>query len=389
MSGGEVPYDSGKPAERRAVTRRLRLERARAASEERYRLATEAVGGVVYEWTVETNQVVYSSGLYQTTGYQPDEAGSDCKWRLNLIHPDDRGRHQTRFSEHRANHKPLFECAYRLLHRDGGIRHVLERARLIFDERGELSRVIGCTVDVTGARLLEEEMRYAQKMEAVGRLAGGIAHDFNNLLTIILGTTSLVANRIAEGDPLREDIEILRAAAKRASTIVDQLLTFSRRRSYAPRKIVLDETIQASMPMVRSIIGEKIEFVTSLEAGEAMIYADRLQLEQALLSLVINARDAMPAGGKLTIATRQAKSAAGGAGVEIEIHDTGTGIPADVFPRIFEPFFTTKGPEEGTGLGLAVTHTIVEQMRGTIRVDSHVGQGTRVIVHVPCVQADR
>jgi two-component system cell cycle sensor histidine kinase/response regulator CckA len=388
MSPAQTSIIIGTPSERVAVTQRLRLERARASSEERYRLATEAVGGLVYEWTVETEQVVRSAGLYHVTGYHPEEATPHRKWWLSRIHPDDIVRQQASFAEHRVNQKPLFEYEYRIIHRDGSVRHVLERSRLVFNEEGKLIRVVGCTVDMTAAKLLEEEIRYSQKMEAVGRLAGGIAHDFNNLLTIILGTTQLVANGLTEEDPLREDIEILRIAAKKASSIVDQLLTFSQRRSYSPRKIALDESIQALIPMVRPIVGGRVELATNLGAGDAMIYADSVQLEQAILNLVINARDAMPTGGRLTITTRQSTAAGSGDEVEIEICDTGIGIPDDVLPRIFEPFFTTKGPDEGTGLGLAVTHGIIEQMGGTIRVDSNVDQGTQVLLLLPSVKSE-
>lgn len=388
MSPGQSSSKAGKTAQRPAVIQRLRLERARAASEERYRLATEAIGGLVYEWTIATDQVVRSAGLFQITGYHPEEVSSERKWWLRRIHPDDFARQQATYAYHEANQKPLFKCEYRIIHRDGSIRHVLERSRLVFDERGRLIRVVGCTVDVTAAKLLEEEIRHAQKMEAIGRLAGGIAHDFNNLLTIILGTTTLVAQRVAEGDPLGEDIKILQTAAKRASTIVEQLIAFSRRRPYALRKLVFDKAIQSSMQIVRSLAGCNIELVSNLGAGTATIHADAVQLEQALLNLVINARDAMPAGGRLTITTRHVTSASGDSDVEIEVCDTGIGIPDDVLPRIFEPFFTTKGPEEGTGLGLVVTHAIVEQMRGAIRVDSHVGRGTRMVVRLPCIKTE-
>jgi CheY-like chemotaxis protein len=237
----------------------------------------------------------------------------------------------------------------------------------------------------------------AQKMEAVGRLAGGIAHDFNNLLTVIAGRCDLVLHRLRPDDPVRRDVELIKRVGERAATLTRQLLAFSRKQVLQTRVLALDHVVTDLEPMLQRLVGEPIELVTAVAPGVGRVEADPAQIEQVVLTLVVNARDAMPRGGRITIAVADVEldaafvaanpGATAGAHVELAVGDTGDGIAAEVQPRIFEPFFTTKEPGKGTGLGLAMVYGIVKQHQGTIVVDSAPGHGTTFRVYLRRVAA--
>jgi len=239
---------------------------------------------------------------------------------------------------------------------------------------------------------LREQLRQAQKLEAIGRLAGGVAHDFNNILTSILSTAGLAAEELPAGHPLRADLEQISADGRRAADLTRQLLAFARKEVVAPKLILVDERVAAMAKMLRRVLGENVLLETHLSAAGAMVRLDPGQLEQVVLNIAVNARDAMPGGGRLVITT--AALAAGEAGasgrpaapvgqVVLSARDSGVGIPAEVLPHIFEPFFTTKGPGRGTGLGLATCHGIVAQAGGELFVESRPGEGTCIEVHLP------
>ncbi|MGH7466881.1 MAG: ATP-binding protein [Longimicrobiales bacterium] len=244
-------------------------------------------------------------------------------------------------------------------------------------------------------RKSEEQLRQAQKMEAVGQLAGGIAHDFNNLLTAIRGHAELLLGEMASQHPLRSDLEEINRAAERASTLTRQLLAFSRRQILQPRVLDLDVVVAEMERLLRRLIGEDIELVTSSAAANAFVRADRGQLEQVLMNLAVNARDAMPAGGRLTITAdtvtldesyvRLHPGARSGAYVRLSVCDTGTGMDAGTLLHVFEPFFTTKAVGKGTGLGLAMVYGIVKQSGGYIAVESETGMGTTFEIYLPRV----
>jgi PAS domain S-box-containing protein len=247
--------------------------------------------------------------------------------------------------------------------------------------------------DVTERRLLERQIREAQKMDAVGRLAGGVAHDFNNLLTAILGHAELLAMSLPEEDPRRADAEEIHKAGERAAGLTRQLLAFSRRQVLQPRDVDLNALVTDLQKMLRRLIGENVELCTRLEASRSHIKADPDQLAQVALNLVINARDAMPhGGGRITVATANVRigdgahpfeDAAPGDYVELRVEDTGAGMTEDVLAHIFEPFFTTKAPGKGTGLGLSTVYGIVRQSRGRVAVSSAPGRGTEFRVILP------
>jgi PAS domain S-box-containing protein len=278
---------------------------------------------------------------------------------------------------------------------DGRIHYFLNNS-VGFVADGRLVRVWGTQREVTERRRLEDQLRQAQKMEAVGRLAGGIAHDFNNILTAILGTTQLILRDLPDAYPdLRGDVEEIRKAATRAADLTRQLLAYSRRQVLAPKVLDVNAVVAGLNGMLRRLIGEDIRLETSLDPTLPAVKADPGQLEQVLLNLAVNSRDAMPRGGTVTIATATGSLAAGalaphvpdqaGRFVILSVTDTGTGMSAETRAHLFEPFYTTKEVGKGTGLGLATVYGIVKQSGGYIVVDSELGHGTSIRVYLPVV----
>ncbi len=242
--------------------------------------------------------------------------------------------------------------------------------------------------DLTEQRRLEGVVRHAQKMEAVGRLAGGIAHDFNNVLTAITGFASILRNERPAEDPDRPLLEEILGAAGRGAALTRQLLAFSRKQTLNPQTLDLNDTITGLENILRRLVGDDLDLQLALAEHVDPVHADPGQVEQVLLNLVVNARDAMPNGGRLTIATANAELTRPGAGrtgsfVAIDVADTGTGMASPLIDRIFEPFFTTKPEGKGTGLGLSIVHGIVEQSGGFVQVHSEPGVGTRFRVALP------
>jgi signal transduction histidine kinase/CheY-like chemotaxis protein len=255
--------------------------------------------------------------------------------------------------------------------------------------------VVAVLRDLSAVRQLEDQLRHAQKMEAVGRLAGGVAHDFNNLLTVITGRTQLLLLRLPPGNPLRRDAELVEETARRASVLTRQLLAFSRRQILQPRVVSLNEIVKGLESMLGRLIGEDIMLTTRLGPAAGSILADPGQIEQVIANLAVNARDAMPLGGQLTIETAavelDASFASQHVGVEpgpyvrLVVRDTGIGMDEGTKAHLFEPFFTTKEPGKGTGLGLATVYGIVTQSGGHIRAESELGRGATFVIDLPRV----
>ncbi len=258
---------------------------------------------------------------------------------------------------------------------------------------GDARQVLGVATDITERKQLEEQFRQAHKMEAVGRLAGGVAHDINNVLTIIRAQTEFLLADLAAGDPRRKDVEEIQGAADRAAAFTRQLLAFSRRQLLQPEVLDLNGIIQGMEMMVRRLMGEDVVLLTKLHPELPRVWADPGQLQQVILNLAVNARDAMPAGGTLLVETgvveldehypRQHPSAKPGVHVVLVVTDTGCGMDGATRSRIFEPFFTTKEPGKGTGLGLSTVYGIVKQSGGHIWVYSEVGRGTTFKLYFP------
>jgi two-component system cell cycle sensor histidine kinase/response regulator CckA len=265
----------------------------------------------------------------------------------------------------------------------------------IRNAEGEVCGTIGVLSDISEAKRLERQFLQAQKMEAFGQLAGGIAHDFNNLLTVIIGFSELAIDQAGEMTGLAADMKQVREAGERAAQLTRQLLAFSRKQAWTPHVLDLNEAVADFQKMVRRIVREDIRLEITAAPGLRHTKADRGQIDQLLMNLVVNARDAMPRGGDLIIATanvtldalfvRQHVGAAPGTYVSLTVHDTGCGMTPEVLARIFEPFFTTKGPGKGTGLGLSTVFGLVQQSGGYITVESAPGAGTTVTTYWPAV----
>jgi PAS domain S-box-containing protein len=252
---------------------------------------------------------------------------------------------------------------------------------------------LAVVMDVTGRRQLEDQLRQAQKMEAVGMLAGGVAHDFNNLLTIITGYSQLVLNNLRADDANRSSVEQIMKAGERAAALTQQLLAFSRRQVLQPKVLEINRLVGSLAAMLRRLIGEDVELRLVLRPDAGRVHADPGQVEQVLMNLVVNARDAMPEGGVLTVETANVEldgsygslllEAKSGPYIMLAVNDNGAGMDEATRARLFEPFFTTKGAGKGTGLGLSTVFGIVKQCRGSLQVSSEVGRGTSVKVFLP------
>src|SRR5690606_5813391 len=251
---------------------------------------------------------------------------------------------------------------------------------------------------ITDQRRTEEQLQQAQRMEAVGRLAGGIAHDFNNLLTAILGYTELVLASLPPDDPIAGDIQQVKAASDSAARLTRQLLTFSRRQVLQPVLIDVNDVVRHTEPLLRRLIGEDIDLDIRLTAAGAPVRADASQVEQAVMNLAVNARDALPRGGTVRIPTARVDldetytglrgEARPGPYVELAVSDDGVGMTEDVRRRLFEPFFTTKDPGKGTGLGLSTVYGFVRGSQGGVTVDSEPGRGSTFRIYLPLAASE-
>ena len=354
-----------------------------------------AQGILITDATQPDNPIIYASpGFEQLTGYTASEVvGRNCRF---LQSPETDPEAVDRVRAAVRNGEP---CVAELLNRrkDGSVFWNELSVSPVRDETGHLTHFVGVQADVTGRRRLEEQYRQAQKMEAVGQLASGIAHDFNNLLTVINGYSALLLQSILPDDPVRGEVAEIHRAGERAAGLTRQLLAFSRRQVLAPRVLDLNAVAADTERMLHRLIGEDIRLVTVPGPGLWMVSADPGQVEQVLLNLAVNARDAMPTGGRLTIETRNVElddehvrahpGARPGPHVLLAISDTGSGMTDEVKARIFEPFFTTKALGRGTGLGLATVYGIVTQSGGHIAVDSEVGVGTTFNLYLPRVES--
>jgi PAS domain S-box-containing protein len=341
--------------------------------------------------------ITWSNEVYRTFGLDPD-AGPPTELELmEYVHPDDRESVLAAMQQARASLEPL-SIEFRIIRSDGDIRWIQSRGKTVLVDGQEMRRVTA--QDITERKeaeaerdRLREDLHHAQKLEAVGRLAGGVAHDFNNMLTAIKGYSELLVGALDRDDPLRSHAAQIRRAAEQASALPRQLLAFSRKQTLEPELVDLGEVVRNTTDLLRRLISETISLHTDV-ADHVLACVDASQLEQVLINLALNARDAMPDGGTLTIATETVEVATAVAAehdVEpgpysvITVIDTGHGMDAETKDRVFEPFFTTKAVGQGSGLGLASVYGTVSQSGGFIRLDSRPGEGARFEIFLPSV----
>ncbi len=374
------------------ITERVHAERTLREREERFRALIEEGLDLVLTMAPGAIVTFASPALRAVLGYAPEDLIG--RSLLELLHPDDVERVQAARARLGAREVGLVRGVARLRHRDGTYR-VLDGVIRDLVAIPAVSAYVLNARDITEQRRLEERLQQAERLDSIGRLAGGIAHDFNNMLTAILGYTELLQLQAQAGEPLRlEDLREIRSAAERARDLTSQLLAFARRQVAAPRCVNLNDALRTSERMLQRLLGEDVELACALEPCLEPIRIDPTQLQQVILNLAINARDAMRGGGRLTLQTAnvtlQEEDVAGlgdeilpGPHVVLIASDTGSGIPASVLPHVFEPFFTTKPAGEGTGLGLSTVYGIVRQNGGHIRIESEPGAGARFTVYFP------
>jgi PAS domain S-box-containing protein len=376
----------------RNITERKRAEAALKASEERMRFALENAEIGIWDIDYATGVVRWSTTLEAQYGLQPGAFVGTIEAVVERVHPDDRSAVSSTLRTAAMSGED-FTMLNRSIWPNGEVHWLSGAGRFQLGDGGRPTRGLGISMDITERRTLEEQYQQAQKMEAVGRLAGGVAHDFNNLLTVILGYCELLLRDIDEGDRRRNDVAEIQSAGARATRLTRQLLAFSRKQIVEPAILDFNQLATDLEAMLGRLIGEDVEIVLDLVPDVWCVMADRGQIEQIVMNLFVNARDAMPDGGVITLQTENVAldaqysnahpGASAGDYVALVVTDTGTGMTPAVQARIFEPFFTTKEVGRGTGLGMATVFGIVAQSGGSIDVRSEINRGTSFRIYFP------
>ena len=391
------------------VTERIAAERALHASNERFDLVQRATNDVIWDRDLLTDRVVWSGGLQSAFGYRDDERAEAPDWWRERVHPADHDRVLDTVHGALLRGDASWEAEYRFRRGDGAYARVIDRGCALRDASGTPVRLIGAMQDVSDRDALGDQLRQAQRMETVGRLAGGVAHDFNNLLVVITANTEFALEQLPPDGDAAGDLHEALDAARRAAGLTRQLLTFSRKQVWQPQVVDINRTVENLQRLFHRLIGEDVAVTTALAASLWPVLVDPGQLEQVLANLIVNARDAMPDGGSIQLATaaltvdaaalrayatapRTAthpamSTLAPGEYVALTVADTGVGIPDGVLPHVFEPFYTTKPEGKGTGLGLSTSCGIVQQAGGAIALTSSSATtatpGTVVTVLLP------
>ncbi len=376
----------------RDLTEHRRAAEALRQSEEKYRMLVSQIPAVVYKGYTDWSLECFDRKIEEITGYTQEEFNSGQKTWRDLIFPEDIDQAKQLFEEAQKSDSS-YVTEHRIRKKNGEVRWIQARNRIICNAAGEVDYISGVLFDITERKELADQLVKAQRMEAVGILAGGLAHDFNNLLTAIMGYGEIMLLDLRKEDPFSIYIsEILKAAGHGAS-LTNQLLAFSRKQILQPQVVNLNDVVIDMEKMLRRLIGEDIDLVTRIDQELGLVKADPGQMEQIIMNLAINARDALPQGGRLTLETANvyldqdyARSHVGvipGPYVMLAMSDNGLGMDEETLSHIFEPFFTTKESGKGTGLGLATVYGIVKQSGGSIWVYSEPGNGTTFKVYFP------
>lgn len=364
-----------------------------AESEKKFRVLAESANDWEY-WVSDQEGIVFMSpSCEKITGYSRDEFQQNPSLLTEIIHPEDRAKY-SRYSaqDYTENSYPV---EIRISAKDGSTRWLSHAWRPIYIDGVIMGRRVS-NRDISAQKQLENQLYQVQKMDAIGSLTGGIAHDFNNILTAILGYSLLSLKELPEPSPVKKNIEGIYHAAEKAAALTRQLLAFSRKQVLNMQTVNLCSVVTEMEDMILRLIGEDIRLKVSFNLRNAFVNADRTQLDQVLLNLVVNARDAMPEGGQISISLDRMRIDAGSANkqqgartgdyIRLQVSDTGEGIPKAILDKIFEPFYTTKEQGKGTGLGLATVYGIIKQHNGTISVQSEPGHGACFTILLPAAQ---
>jgi len=402
-AGFELPFRTGQNILNRLEEKSVELEKARAVilkCDQRYQRLLESVTDYMYTVRFEDGRylgTIHGPGSVAVTGYAPEELEADPELCFRMIHDEERETVRALTSRFFSEHETILPFQHRILHKDGRVRWIRNTPVPRYGHDGRLVAYDGLIADITEYKKLEDQFRHAQKMEAVGVLAGGIAHDFNNILTAIIGYGSMLQTQLEHDDTARNSIEQILVAAEKAANLVHGLLAFSRQQVIHPMPVDLNKIIINVEKLLSRLITEDIELRVKLAEGKTTIMADPGQIDQILMNMVTNARDAMPRGGVLTIETTLMEMdmtflmehgyGTHGTYVLVSISDTGMGMDEQAGQRIFEPFFTTKPVGKGTGLGLSIIYGIVKQHNGFIDLQSKLLMGTTFRIYFPLIDA--
>jgi two-component system, cell cycle sensor histidine kinase and response regulator CckA len=378
----------------RDITEHKLAEEELKGATQRLQLAVSSGHLGIWDWDIVNDVLVWNERMYELYGVSKDTFKISRETWEKCLHPDDLA---LALEETRAafSGEKEYDFEFRILRPDGETKFIKTNGKVIRDEAGNPIRLIGMNQDITDRRHLQEQLRQAQKMEAIGQLAGGVAHDFNNILTAIYGHCSVLQMKMGNDAPFRSDIDHIYAAAEKAANLTRSLLAFSRKQIMSPKNVNLNELVMNVAKLLTRIIGEDIQLKAVCKGVPLRVFADSGQIEQVLMNLATNARDAMTNGGTLTIETGvqeidESFIHAYGYGdvgkyVVLSISDTGKGMDAETSKKIFEPFFTTKEVGKGTGLGLSIVYGVIKQHNGYINVYSEPDEGTTFRIYLPQV----
>ncbi|MCZ6874788.1 MAG: PAS domain-containing protein, partial [bacterium] len=360
------------------ISERKRAEKALRESDDRFARAVAGTNDGIWDWNVRTGDNYFSPRWKAILGYGEDELEHHVDTFYDLVHPDDLALIYKANSAHFEEMKPN-DVEIRMRHKDGHYVWIHERGKTIWGDDGKPLLMAGSITDITERKRLEEQLVHAQRMEAVGQLTGGIAHDFNNLMAIMMGNAELLVDSVGEDEEAKLYIEAIKTAVDQGASLTSRLLAFSRKQMLSPVTMDVTALVGSLHDMLHRSLGELIVLRVEITSGLWPVTIDQHQFENALVNLALNARDAMPQGGTLTIETAnvtldeiyavQHEEVKAGDYVEVAVSDTGTGIPPEVLEKVFEPFFTTKEVGKGSGLGLSMVFGFAKQSHGYISIN--------------------
>jgi PAS domain S-box-containing protein len=383
-----LSYTSATAVRREEQAREKSYDKLRE-SESRYHTLAEALPAIVFTALPDGFTDYLNQRWYQYTGLSPEQS-EGYGWTA-VLHADDGERTRTAWKKAVDTGQP-YEIEYRFRRHDGAYRWFRGRGIAVRDDGGRILKWLGVCSDIEDEKQSHEQLRQLQKLDAVGRLAGGVAHDFNNLLTVITGYNAMMLGAVQSQPQLLQYAKEIGSAAERGASLTKHLLTFSRRQAAQPKPLIVNEVVQAMAKLLERVIGEDIELITKLAPDLGVVRADPIQLDQIIMNLAVNARDAMPNGGRLLIETANKsiseteamqRQVPPGEYVVLSASDSGLGMDSETKSHLFEPFFTTKEFGKGTGLGLSIIYGVVKQSDGFITVDSEPKKGTTFTIFLP------